>query len=598
MAETNKVKFQNFIGPSNTLRVGRFDCQRTVNLFPELDPLATGKEKEAAVLMGTPGLRLVQSIGLGPVRAMWTPSNDSNLCFVVSGNEVYRLSGPLFTPITCTGNLSTSTGPVSITDNGIDVMLVDGQNGYYIPLAGVPVINNIIDPNFYPADVITFQDGYFILNQKGTQYYFISDLYSHDFLPLNLAAKAGNPDNIVSLISNNRELYLFGTKTTEVWYNLGQSGSTPFVRQDGKFNQFGCLAPHTLHKVNNTVFWLGTNADGGAVVFMLQNEQPVRVSNHAIEFALQQITNLTAATAYAYQDEGHYFYVLNCPGSQTTWVFDMSSQMWHERQSTINGITDRNLAECHTFMNNQHLVGDYISGNIYSMDMNYYTDNGEPIIRIRQTPHVTSSLNRVFYEMLELDMEFGVGLDSVGSGTTTSGSVQSVTIYGDPGHSLAPLGLICNTPPVVTFTGGGGSGATGHALLTGASAPYNLAGIVVDTGGSGYTSPPFVNVTWGAGDPQAPYIGIETELTMSTSSPTSLPDNQINPKVFLEISNDGGKTWGPPIEARMGKVGEYFTRARWQRLGTSRDRVFRVSTSDPVKVGILSSVLCIEVGYQ
>ena len=487
MAE-KKARFPGFVGPAYESRVKRFDAQRLVNYYIEIDETGGGKGGEPAVLISTPGLKYLQTIGTGPIRQVYTVSNQQT-SYVVSGNKVYQISGALGIPVELSGTLATSTGPVQIADNGIQALIVDGLNGYYITI-GNTTLNTIVDPNFYPADTVTFQDGYFILNQTGTPFYFISDLYSIDFPPLNQAAKSGNSDILMAVISNNRQLYLLGANTTEIWYNAGQSGTTPFQRQDGRFSQVGCAAPNSIAKLSETFFWLGTNQQGGGVVYMLENAMPVRVSTHAIEYIIQQYTDLSGATGYAYQQEGHYFYCLNIPGSNTTLVYDMSVKQWHERQTTINGIQGRNIGECHCVLNNQHIIGDYSNGNIYQLDLETYTDNGNPCYRIRQTPHVSNNLNRLFYKLFECDFQFGTGL---------------------------------------------------------------------------------VN------------DGVNTQ-------------NNVNPRIVLEISNDGGQTWSNPIYASLGQIGRWYTRARWQRLGSSRDRVFRVTVTDPVKVQLLSAYLDAEIG--
>ena len=71
----NKQRFAGFVGPSNTLRSNRFDTQRLVNMYIEIDPLGAGKGQEPAVLVGTPGLKFQQSIGNGPIRCTYTQSN-------------------------------------------------------------------------------------------------------------------------------------------------------------------------------------------------------------------------------------------------------------------------------------------------------------------------------------------------------------------------------------------------------------------------------------------------------------------------------------------------------------------------------------------
>ena len=56
-----------------------------------------------------------------------------------------------------------------------------------------------------------------------------------------------------------------------------------------------------------------------------------------------------------------------------------------------------------------------------------------------------------------------------------------------------------------------------------------------------------------------------------------------DPQVSLCWSNDGGHTFGTEVWASAGKIGEYKRRVNWRRLGRSRDRVFRVLMTDPVK---------------
>jgi len=64
-----------------------------------------------------------------------------------------------------------------------------------------------------------------------------------------------------------------------------------------------------------------------------------------------------------------------------------------------------------------------------------------------------------------------------------------------------------------------------------------------------------------------------------------------DPQMYLEVSSDGGFTWGPALAASMGKIGQTKWRAIWRRLGRSRDRVFRVSGSDPVKTALVDAYL-------
>jgi hypothetical protein len=57
----------------------------------------------------------------------------------------------------------------------------------------------------------------------------------------------------------------------------------------------------------------------------------------------------------------------------------------------------------------------------------------------------------------------------------------------------------------------------------------------------------------------------------------------VDPQVMLTWSDDGGETWSDERTATAGKVGKYKTCVDWNRLGSARDRVFKIAVSDPVK---------------
>jgi hypothetical protein len=72
--------------------------------------------------------------------------------------------------------------------------------------------------------------------------------------------------------------------------------------------------------------------------------------------------------------------------------------------------------------------------------------------------------------------------------------------------------------------------------------------------------------------------------------------NAVTPQAILRYSDDGGVTFGFPIYAPMGQIGQYYTRARWQQLGCSRDRVFQLTVTDPVPANIVVAMIDVEKG--
>lgn len=64
----------------------------------------------------------------------------------------------------------------------------------------------------------------------------------------------------------------------------------------------------------------------------------------------------------------------------------------------------------------------------------------------------------------------------------------------------------------------------------------------------------------------------------------------VNPVAELSWSNDGGMTFGNPVQKSIGAVGQYFSRVVWRRLGTARDRVWRLDFSDDAPFSIINGV--------
>ena len=74
---------------------------------------------------------------------------------------------------------------------------------------------------------------------------------------------------------------------------------------------------------------------------------------------------------------------------------------------------------------------------------------------------------------------------------------------------------------------------------------------------------------------------------------------QESPQMWLDYSSDGGETWSAiKYPKNMGKIGERKERLCFWRLGSDRDRVYRLTTSDPVKRTIHGAELHAEAGMH
>lgn len=403
------MRFPGFIGPSYTLQSVNVDCQRCVNLYPEINALGTGKEREVAALVPTPGLRLLVTLPTSPVRGEWRASNGQ--LFAVGGNKLYSVSSAWVA--TEIGTLNTYTGYVSMSDNGTQLIAVDGQYGYAWNIE-TSSFTQITDEDFQPADYVAFLDGYFIFNKSGSgQFFYIdaTDALTLDFNALDIATAEGSPDELIGHVVSNQNLYAFGTQSIEVFYNGGDA-ENPFQRIQGAVIDVGCAAPFSIAKLGGTVYWLGGDETGSGIIYRAQGYQEERISTPAIESVIRGIDpdDLEDARAWTYQQGGHQFYCLNLPGHDATWVYDASTGLWHERTYLDQLALKRHRADCHAVAYGLNVVGDYENGNLYALDPDVYTDNETPIARIRTAPHISKGLKQLFHSRFQLDMQTGVGL--------------------------------------------------------------------------------------------------------------------------------------------------------------------------------------------
>lgn len=405
-------RFVGFIGPSYTLASKNVDCQRCLNLYPEINELGTGKEKEIAWLAPTPGLRRLVTVGAGPIRGIY--SSSQNELFVVSGNQLYRISSA-WVATALGSTLLTASGPVGMADNGLQLVVVDGTNGYSWDFTAA-TLTQLSGPGWLGSYSVVEQDGYFIFVKPNSNQFYISGLNGVTLDPLDISSSEGSPDNIIAQISDHRNVWLFNDQTTEIFYDSGNA-DFPFERMQGAYIETGIAAKYSAAKANGTVFWLGKDAKGGGIVYMASGLQPVRISTHAIETDLKKYSTIADATAYCYQDGGHTFYVLNFPTASRTWVFDAMTKLWHERSWTLNGQMLRHRADNHAYAFGTHVVGDWENGKLYALESTAKSDDGDFIMRKRSSPHIAEDGALLFHEEFWLDIESGVGLDGIGQGT-------------------------------------------------------------------------------------------------------------------------------------------------------------------------------------
>jgi hypothetical protein len=473
----------SIIGPTFEGRSAAIDSQSCVNFYPEVS--SSSEAKNVIALYGTPGLKLFASVGSGGNRGEFVTARQRLL--TVIGNTLWEINEDK--SATNRGTLNTHEGRVEFAEiqntavgvGGSQVMLVDGIYGYIFRTDTDVFVQ--ITGNYMGGTSIVSINGRFLQNVNDTGTVIYSDLYdglSWDIGGRNFVTE-GSPDPVQSIKSINNELWIFGTNSTEIWFST-PSSDEPFAKVNSGHINTGVSGKYSVTTMQNQVIWLGSNVSGTGTIWQASGYIPTRISNHAIEYIISKIDDISDCICYSYNAEGHSFVIFNFITGNKTLVYDLTTQMWHERASfdTLTGNNNRHRAVCAVLWNNKVMVGDYANNNIYEYAMGTYTDAGTTIKRIRTAPHIHQDRKRLFFRQFELDFERGVGL-------------------------------------------------------------------------------------------------------LPTTGDTTSYDYRSDPQIMLSWSNDGGYTFGGEHWSTAGKIGEHKCTAAWNRLGKSRDRVFRIECTAPVR---------------
>jgi hypothetical protein len=386
--------------------------QRRVNCYVEK---RGDQDKSEIAVYQTPGLTLFTNAGVGPIRAMRSMPN-LGLMFVVSGSYLYAINNA-GTVTNFWGPIAAGTTPVGICDNGIEVIVVDGVNGY-IYNTTTNTFGQIVDANFpNGAFTVAFNDGYFIVDDPAHpgRFYLSANVYTTanaglTWTPVQFATAQSNPDGLVAVDELHGLVLMFGSQSIEYWQDVGAS---PFPYQPivSATQDWGLAARWSRAYIGNTLCFLGQTQQGQVQVMEMQGFVPKVISTPDVDAVINGFTVVNDAVALSYVTDGHFMYQLTFPTQGRSFLYDITQREWSETQSQV-ALQARHTGQLSVQLFGKVYIGDYSTGNIYLLDKSNYTDNGVQVPRIIQTRHVYDSYDVLGVDEVFLDMETGVGLQS------------------------------------------------------------------------------------------------------------------------------------------------------------------------------------------
>jgi hypothetical protein len=364
------------------------------------------------------------------------------------GTDLYILYGPYLSKLTSAGDFSvlnedspmaSKSGLVTMAHikygAGYQIMICDGSDKVaylYDTTTSLFTVLTEGEHEFQGGGTVCAIDGYFLSNQvNGDRIYYSETTDGLSWDASDDTRAWIKTSNIQRVFAHSQLVWAFKEDSIELFYNTGEPGdATPtFGRvQGGAFN-IGLLADWSVAAIKERLFWLASDK----TVQMAVGQSINTVSTPQLSYQIEQMTTASDAVAYCYTEEGHDFYVISFPTADVTYVYDVSTGEWHERQSydSDRGVDGRHRSNCYAYFRDKHVVGDFSNTKLYELDTAVYTDDGNRIIRRRVTQNVNEQNLMCFFNEFEVRFEGGVGVLS-GQGSSPKAILR---ISKDGGHT-------------------------------------------------------------------------------------------------------------------------------------------------------------------
>lgn len=535
----------------------------TVNLYAEIN-VDDSQAPVPVTYYQTPGHVLFTKdiTNVNKVRCNYRTSIGT--AYTVIGTTVYFVNANQ--TLSVVGFVADRPSQIYMADNGLAVVLVDGVNGYAIDIV-TNDFGQIIDPAFYGADFVVFQDTFFCFNRPGTNQFYISLSQANFGMLTNTAiatgtltaAGAGYVDatyenvpltggsgidataNIVVTggavsnftLGNPGVGYMIGDALSVDAANLGGSGSGLIWTVDTLANAFDPLdiaaksgsgdpivALLSIHNelwligALTTEVWVGT----GAADFYFQRVQGAFIEHGCI--APYSASNQDVLGFWLMQDKQGKNIVVEVSGYD---VDEISTPYLVETFNKYVTTSDA-IGFCFQISGHAFYCLIFPQANktwLYSLksknwsEWNWYQADTGVLNR-----HRANCCMYVFGKLIIGDWENGKLYE------------LSSELYTDDG---TPIIRIKTFPHMVA----------------------NFDRIIFNS--------------------------FDADMEVGTADPASeAPEDT----VALSWSDDRGKTFGFPVEQGFGRGGEFLTVISWNRLGYARDRIFKLQWSAAIKTAL------------
>lgn len=404
------------VGPTYTSRSLPVSAQVTRGFTIEADQ----NSDNVAAFVPFPGLKSFATTGVGVDRGM---GEYNGVVYKVTGSTLYSVSN---TGVSTSIGTIDGTGRCVLQEDNNNLVITTGETKPYSYDGTTLTLGTDADlPN---ASTVTYIKNRVVYDGNNADVVFAGLGSPLSVDSANVTSADSKPDDMAAVYAWKDQLFAFGNDSIAPYYNSG-AGSPPYSVIQNSVQEIGTDAPYSISANNNALYFLGNDL----IPYQLRGLQPQSIGNPSIGQAIAGYPITSNAIGICMTLHGQNYYYLSFPAGET-WLYSERTGFWTNLSYSTNGLDHQpHLINSYLHVYNKHLVADRRNGNVYELDFDTYTDNGDTIFRQRDTRKISGRDfdfpgKRIFMHRLELVVETGVGLIT-GQGSDSQVMMQ----YSDDG---------------------------------------------------------------------------------------------------------------------------------------------------------------------
>ena len=345
-----------------------------------------------------PGYSLFSAAVNSSIRGLSTTTDDQQ-GYIVDGDKFYTCdtSGTR----TERGTLSTSTGYVDIII-GVDNVFInptETSDGYvYIP--STTSFATITDPDFPDLLKATYQTTFFVGIERNTgRFWHSANDDASSWSATAFATAEYKPDNLVSIVSFDRNLYLFGEQSIEFWFTSNET--FPFNLNDS--TDIGCAATDSVWWLGDYVYFLAQSQHGVGQIYRINNQFiPQKISTQIIDTRLESFSDISDCKTIGFTHDGNEIVIFSFPTANITMVYNATTNSWSEWKDGAGNYYPFGL---YMRLGNKHVIGSLTGGNLYQTNFTTSDDAGTDYSWQLITPTIYAEGRYITPDRLKLDCD-------------------------------------------------------------------------------------------------------------------------------------------------------------------------------------------------